>query len=142
MPTPPMTIKHIDHIVLRARDVEGMIAFYRDVLGCAVDHEQKALGLYHLRAGSALIDLIDINGPLGARGGAAPGAEGRNLDHFALAVEGFDEAALRAHFERHGVAITQNGERYGAEGVGFSVYILDPEGNEIEIKGPAIKARA
>lgn len=142
MPTPPMTIKHIDHIVLRVRDLDKMMMFYRDVLGCGLEKEQAAIGLWQLRAGTSLIDLVTVDGPLGARGGAAPGAEGRNLDHFALAVEDFDEAALRAHFRRCGVAVTQSGERYGADGVGSSIYILDPEGNEIELKGPAFEARA
>lgn len=137
MPQPPLKIKGVDHIVLRARDIERMIAFYGEVLGCALEHKQPALGLYHLRAGLALIDIIALDGPLGAKGGAAPGAEGRNVDHFALAVESFDEAALRAHFNAHGVTITQSGDRYGAEGEGPSIYVLDPEGNEIEIKGPA-----
>lgn len=139
---PPLKLKHIDHIVLRVRDLDKMMTFYRDVLGCGLEKEQAAIGLWQLRAGTSLIDLVTVDGPLGARGAAAPGVEGRNLDHFALAVEGFDEEALRAHFERCGVAVTQSGERYGADGIGFSIYVLDPEGNEIELKGPACETRA
>ncbi|HXI86426.1 MAG TPA: VOC family protein [Parvularculaceae bacterium] len=134
--TPPFKIKHIDHIVLRVKDLDRMMKFYREVLGCAFEKEQAAIGLWQLRAGGSLIDLVPIDGLLGSRGGAGPGEEARNLDHFALRIETFDEDALRTHFEKHGVTVTQAGERYGAEGDGPSIYVLDPEGNEVEIKGP------
>ena len=52
-----LTIKHLDHVVLRVTDLRAMMAFYTDVLGCSVEKVQEALGLYQLRAGSALIDL-------------------------------------------------------------------------------------
>ena len=135
---PPFTMRGIDHIVLRVADLPRMLAFYQNVLGCAVEREQPAIGLYQLRAGASLIDLVTIDGKLGARGGAAPGAEGRNLDHFALAIDPFDDAALRAHLAAHGVEIIEEGPRYGAEGEGPSIYVRDPEGNVIELKGPSI----
>ena len=78
----------------------------------------------------------DIPGKLGQMGGAAPGPEARNLDHFALAVRPFDEAAIRAHLAAHGVAIIDEGQRFGAEGNGTSLYLQDPEGNTVELKGP------
>ena len=129
-------IRGIDHVVIRARDVERMIAFYRDVLGCAVERRVDDLGLVQLRAGSALIDLVDVAGTIGREGGAAPGAEGRNMDHLCLRLEDFDAAALRAHLESHGVAPGEVVRRYGAEGNGPSIYISDPEGNTVELKGP------
>jgi catechol 2,3-dioxygenase-like lactoylglutathione lyase family enzyme len=130
-------INGLDHVVLRVADVGGMIAFYRDVLGCAVEREQPEIGLHQLRAGAALIDLVDVAGTLGRAGGAAPGKEGRNLDHFCLRVDPFDEAAITAHLARHGVTPVGSGRRYGAEGFGPSLYIEDPEGNTVELKGPA-----
>ncbi|WP_423601924.1 VOC family protein [Sphingomonas sp. MS122] len=133
---PPFTMRGIDHIVLRVVDLPRMLAFYHDVIGCTDEREQAEIGLYQLRAGASLIDLVTIDGKLGARGGAAPGAEGRNLDHFALAVDRFDDAALRAHLAAHGVEIVEEGPRYGAEGEGPSFYVRDPEGNVIELKGP------
>ena len=69
--------------------------------------------------------------------GAAPGPEGRNLDHFALQVRPFDEAAIRAHLAAHGVTVIEEGQRYGADGTGFSLYVRDPEGNTVELKGPS-----
>lgn len=129
-------ILHIDHLVLRVSDVARMIAFYRDVLGCSVEKVQAHLGLHQLRAGASLIDLVEVAGLLGKAGGRAPGAEGRNLDHLCLRIEPFDEAALRAHLARHGVAVGDVGSRYGAEGDGPSLYLADPEGNVVELKGP------
>ena len=55
-------IKGIDHIVLLVCDVKRSVAFYCDVLGCIWAREQTDLGLYHLRAGSVFIDLVDSKG--------------------------------------------------------------------------------
>ena len=130
----------IDHIVLRARDAERLTRFYCDVLGCTVEKRQDKIGLIQLRAGSALIDIVGIDGQLGRMGGAAPGREGRNLDHFALRIERLDADALREHLARHGIDMGEVKSRYGAGGEGPSVYIEDPEGNVIELKGPALGA--
>jgi extradiol dioxygenase family protein len=129
-------IREIDHLVLRVIDLSRMERFYCDVLGCAVERRQESIGLVQLRAGRSLIDLVPVTGQLGRAGGAAPGAEGRNLDHFCLRVEPFDEAALRSHLEAHGIAAGTLQSRYGAEGEGPSMYVADPEGNVVELKGP------
>jgi catechol 2,3-dioxygenase-like lactoylglutathione lyase family enzyme len=137
MPTEsPLRIREIDHIVLRVRDLDAMIAFYGNVLGCRVERRQDEIGLVQLRAGSALVDLVPVEGKLGMVGGAAPGREGRNVDHFCFRVEPFDEAAIRAHLQAHGVQAGPTSSRYGAEGEGPSIYIEDPEHNTIELKGP------
>ena len=135
--THPVQPAGFDHIVLRVVDKEKMVAFYRDILGCPVDWDRPELGMTHVRVGSSLIDLVTVDGKLGRAGGSAPGEEGRNLDHFCLAVRPFDPQAIRAHLEAHGVTIVDEGDRYGAEGDGLSIYILDPEGNTVELKGPS-----
>ena len=127
----------IDHLVLRARDAERLVQFYCDVLGCTVEKRQEKLGLIQLRAGSTLIDIVGVDGELGRMGGAPPGREGRNLDHFALRIERLEPVALRAHLARHGIDMGEVKSRYGAGGEGPSVYIEDPEGNVVELKGPA-----
>ena len=129
-------IKHLDHLVLRVSDLKATMRFYIDVLGCPVEKIQEDLGLYQLRAGSALIDLVPIDGELGRKGGAAPGKEARNLDHFCLRVEPYDADAIIAHLKRHGVETGPVTSRYGAEGQGPSIYVHDPEGNVVELKGP------
>lgn len=135
-------LRGLDHLVLRVADLDAMERFYVDVLGCAVERRRDDIGLLQLRAGASLIDLVPVAGKLGRAGGAAPGAEGRNLDHFCLRVEPFDEAAIRAHLARHGIAAGAVEARYGAEGEGPSIYLADPEGNVVELKGPPDKAPA
>ncbi|WBS01350.1 VOC family protein [Pseudoduganella sp. SL102] len=130
-----IAIRELDHIVLRVVDLERMMRFYTEVLGCPVERRQDEIGLVQLRAGSALVDLVPVDGKLGRMGGAPPGKEGRNVDHFCFRVEPFDEAAIRAHLERFGVASGPVEARYGAEGEGPSIYITDPEGNTVELKG-------
>jgi catechol 2,3-dioxygenase-like lactoylglutathione lyase family enzyme len=129
-------IREIDHLVLRVSDLEQMLRFYCDALGCTVDRRLDSIGLVQLRAGSAMLDLVPVDGKLGSAGGAAPGKEGRNLDHFCFRVEPFDEAAIRAHLVAHGVAAGELESRNGAEGEGPSIYVTDPEGNVVELKGP------
>jgi glyoxylase I family protein len=131
-----LRIRHLDHLVLRVTDLRTMMAFYTDVLGCPVEKVQEDLGLYQLRAGSGLIDLVPVDGKLGRMGGAAPAAEGRNLDHFCLRVEPFDAEAIIAHLRAHGADPAPVASRYGAEGQGPSIYVSDPEGNVVELKGP------
>ncbi|MEX0645735.1 MAG: VOC family protein [Parvularculaceae bacterium] len=132
----PFRLKSLDHVVFRVADLARSIEFYRDILGCTVEREQKAIGLTQLRAGRSLIDLVPIDGPLGSMGGAPPGAEARNMDHFALSIAPFDEAAIRAWLGGHGIEAPEAGQRYGAEGEGPSIYIRDPDGNVVELKGP------
>ncbi len=131
-----LKLQGLDHLVLRVVDLDAMLRFYVDVLGCHVERRQDEIGLVQLRAGRSLIDLVPVKGRLGRMGGAAPGAEGRNLDHFCLRVEPFDATAVRAHLAAHGVDAGATESRYGAEGEGPSIYLSDPEGNVIELKGP------
>lgn len=130
----------IDHIVLRVADLDRMLAFYCEALGCVVERREDRIGLIQLRAGSALIDLVPVDSELGRSGGAAPGAEGRNLDHFCLRIEPFEEDAIRDHLASHGIDAGPLKSRYGAQGVGPSIYIEDPEGNVVELKGPGDKS--
>jgi glyoxylase I family protein len=131
MPNHPFIIQGIDHIVLRVRELPRSLAFYCDLLGCTVERQQPDLGLTQLRAGSSLIDLVTLDGPLGA--GEPPGG-GRNLEHFCLRVAPFDESALIAWLVARGVAVREPASRYGAEGEGRSFYIEDPDGNHVELK--------
>jgi len=134
------TIQHIDHIVLRVKDLERSLAFYTSVLGCELKKRRDDLGMLHLGTGASMIDLVAVEGPLGRQGGAAAGGQGRNVDHFCLRVEPFDERALLAHLAAHGLSAEKAQMRYGAQGNGWSIYCFDPDGNQIELKGPAVEA--
>lgn len=131
-------IGEIDHVVFRAIDVPTMQRFYCDVLGCSVEKQNDELGLIQLRAGSSLIDLLRVDGKLGLRDGAASGGQDHNVDHVCLRVENFDQEAILAHLRAHQVRIGEIGTRHGAEGDGPSIYIYDPQGNRLELKGPAV----
>jgi glyoxylase I family protein len=134
---PPFTLRQIDHVVLRVSDLAAMQAFYCEVLGCTFERSQPEIGLFQLRAGASLIDLVPVDGKLGRAGGAAAGVEGRNMDHLCLRVEPFDADAIVAHLAAHGARVGEFGSRFGAEGEGPSLYVLDPEDNMVELKGPA-----
>nr|WP_298130607.1 VOC family protein [uncultured Pseudoxanthomonas sp.] len=135
---PIFEVQRIDHLVLRVRDLARSVRFYGEVLGCHVERRREHLGLVHLRAGASMIDLVGIDGTLGARGGAPAGREGRNVDHLCLRIAPFDESALVAHLAGFGIAPAGPAElNFGAEGDGLSLYFTDPDGNTIELKGPS-----
>ncbi len=121
-------IKGLDHVVLRVADIDRAIRFYCEVLGCAEERRVESIGLVQLRAGAALIDLVPAE--------SAPAIGAGNMDHFALRIDPFDEADLRAHLTAHGVEVGEVARRYGAEGHGPSLYLQDPDGNTVELKGP------
>lgn len=134
-----ISIKAIDHVVFRARNMEAMVRFYEDVLGARIERQVEELGLTQLRAGGCLIDLVDCAGELGRRGGAPPGAEGHNVEHVCFRVDPWDGEAMLAFLAAHGIPEAEIAQRYGAEGYGPSIYVTDPEGNVLELKGPAGK---
>ena len=119
-------IRNLDHVVLRVRDMDAALAFYIGTLGCREERRLEAIGLVQLRAGASLIDLVP----------GEPDPEGANMDHFAVRISPFDEPALRAWLSEHGIETEAALPRYGAEGTGPSIYIRDPDGNTVELKGP------
>jgi glyoxylase I family protein len=121
------TIKQLDHVVVCVTDMERALQFYCGVLGCVEERRIPSINLVQLRAGSSLIDVLLAD--------AMPEAGRRNMDHFALRIDPFDEASLRAHFAAHGVEVGEVAVRYGAEGNGPSMYLSDPDGNTVELKG-------
>jgi glyoxylase I family protein len=129
-------IREIDHVVLRIRDLEAMLHFYCEVLGCRVERRVDEIGLIQLRAGRSMIDLVPLDGKLGLDGGPAPTLAGRNLDHLCLRIDPFDETEILAHLQAFDICAEGARSRYGAEGMGPSIYVSDPEGNVVELKGP------
>lgn len=130
-------VRDIDHLVLRTGHPDAMIAFYTGVLGMVVERHLEGIGLIQLRAGRSLVDIVPVDSELGRKGGAAPARDGRNLDHFCVRVDPFDESAIRGHLKSLGIEAGPTEQRYGAEGTGPSIYIQDPDGNTVELKGPA-----
>lgn len=137
MSAPPFTLAGIDHVVLLVDDMEKALEFYYDVLGCTHGYGYPKLGMEQVWAGNALIVLWDVTHP-GAAKAVPPVRGGRNVDHICIATSPFDHQAMRDHLKAHGVEIVQEAFHGGARGMGQSFYILDPFGNKLEIKGPAV----
>lgn len=132
---PPFVLEGIDHILLLVGGMKPAVWFYTDVLGCKVEGKLPEYGMLQLRAGSALIDLVDISVPQAAWA-LPPVAGGRNVDHLCLALGSHDEAKLRRHLARHHIEIIEEGVHGGSRGESLSIYVRDPSGNVIELKGP------
>ena len=131
----PIRIVGLDHVVLRCVRLDETMAFYIDVLGCTPERTLPELGLHQLRAGRALIDLVPVGSKLG--GTRPPDPEHGNMAHFCLRIDDPDWDALAAHLRANRIAFEPPETRYGADGHGPSVYIADPEGNVVELKGGA-----
>lgn len=132
---PPFALEGIDHILLLINGMKPAVQFYTGVLGCTVEGALPQYGMMQLRAGAALIDLVDISAPE-ASWAKPPVAGGRNFDHLCLALGAHDEAKLRRHLARHHVEIIEEGVHVGSRGESLSLYVRDPSGNVIELKGP------
>lgn len=131
---PPFSLQTIDHVVIRAVNAAELVAFYVNAIGCKLAWDRPDLGLTHLEAGDAMVDIISIDGALGSKGVSPAEGPGRNVDHVCLRIAPFDYDALRVHFETFGIAIDPPQPRFGAQGRGLSIYLTDPEGNGIEFK--------
>ena len=135
MALPDCELRGIDHVVIRVHQLAPMLNFYRDILGACLKKENADMGLYHLSIGSSMIDLVPVDGKLGLQGGAPPGREGHNVDHIAIKIFPFDGEKIRKYLISQGVNSEEPVIRYGANGKGPSIYINDPEGNGVELKG-------
>jgi glyoxylase I family protein len=124
-------VERIDHVVLRVRDLPAMVRFYEQALGFKVERRLERINLVQLRAGASLLDLIGAE-----RADPSPGGPA-NMDHLCFRVEPFDRDAIVTRLTPLGISVGETVERYGAEGNGPSVYFHDPEGNQIELKGPS-----
>ena len=131
--SPPIRLAGLDHVVLRCARFDETMAFYVNVLGCVPERELPDLGLHQLRAGRALIDLVPVGSKLG--GDEPPDPGHGNVAHFCLRLDAPDWEAVAAHLRGHGIAFEPPETRYGADGYGPSIYITDPEGNRVELKG-------
>lgn len=123
----PFAVTGLDHVVLRCRDLDRMLAFYRDVLGLPEERRIDALGLIQLRAGRSLVDLL--------RDWEGEGRGTPNVDHVCLGVAPTALEPVMAWLQAQAVEVV--GEpmvRYGALGNGPSLYLRDPEGNVVELK--------
>ena len=123
-----ISIRNLDHVVVRVSDVDRSLAVYCNILGCSEERRVERIGLVQLRAGSCMIDLIDAKDN-------SPSVGAENMDHFAVRLDSFNEPEIRSFLTEHGIASGEATSRYGAEGDGPAIYIEDPDGNKVELKG-------
>jgi catechol 2,3-dioxygenase-like lactoylglutathione lyase family enzyme len=129
-------IKRLDHVVIRTANIKEMVSFYCFTLGCVVKKDKlKEHGLIQLTAGESLIDLLDTSSELGQKSGNAPDPNARNMDHFCILLDHFDEVEIKLQLKKFGVEFSEVQMRFGATRYGPSIYIYDPDGNKVEIKG-------
>jgi glyoxylase I family protein len=133
--SPPFQLDGIDHVLLMVEGMPRALRFYREVLGCVLKRELPQYAMAELAAGRSALDLVDVAAAEGAW--ARPPGPGRNMDHLCLAISAWDEDGLRRHLAAQGVAIVE--ERREEEGgrAWLSLYVRDPSGNTIELKGAA-----
>jgi len=123
----PLHVAELDHVVIRCRDQERALDFYARILGLVEERRIDAIGLIQLRAGASMVDLVPADPP--------PEFSARNVDHVCLGIDTADMDTAVRYLREQGVEIL--GEptmRYGARGMGLSIYIQDPDGNILELK--------
>jgi len=128
----------LDHIVLNVADVERSLEFYTNVLGLrgerVEDFRQGKVGFPSVRINAeTIIDLFQATEPASM----APTRDKKsgNLNHFCLVVGNEDFADIVDYLKEHGIFIKQGPvSRWGARGRAMSVYFLDPDENEVEIR--------
>jgi glyoxylase I family protein len=123
----PLKVAELDHLVLRCGDQARMLDFYTRVLGLKEERRVPQIELIQLRAGASMIDLVPA---------AEPRIDsGRNVDHFCLGIDTADIGAVINYLRANSVeVISEPATRYGARGLGTSIYVRDPEGNIVELK--------
>ena len=124
----------VDHLVLRVRDITCMLDFYENTLGCKLERYVEHVGLWQLRAGSALIDLVNLEGELGQRLSSELELSKGNMDHFCLQIAADSLESVTESLASQGVVVSDIKRHYGAQGFGPSIYLDDPEGNTVELK--------
>jgi catechol 2,3-dioxygenase-like lactoylglutathione lyase family enzyme len=133
----PIHITGLDHIVLNVADTDRSLTFYTDVLGLKGERieEFKAgkVGFPSVRIDEGTI--IDLFPSKRADAPAGGQKNSGNLNHFCLVVASEDFAGISDYLAANKITIREGPvSRWGARGRATSVYFLDPDGNEIEIR--------
>jgi len=133
-----ITVTELDHIVLNVSDIDRALTFYTDVLGLEPERldEFKAgeVGFPSVRINpDTIIDLFPM--PLGGSLRESDTKSKPNLNHFCIVVSQTDFSGIVDYLKENGVTVRQGPvSRWGARGRATSVYFLDPDGNEIELR--------
>jgi catechol 2,3-dioxygenase-like lactoylglutathione lyase family enzyme len=130
-------ITELDHIVLNVSDIDRSLSFYTEVLGLEGERVEEfrsgKVGFPSVRINEGtIIDLFPTKQAVSLADGKKNSG---NLNHFCMVVGAEDFAGIIDHLAANNVAVREGPvSRWGARGQATSVYFLDPDGNEIEIR--------
>ncbi len=127
-----MGVQELGHLVLYVRDAARSAAFYRDVLGwrqVMPRPDSPVQGVAAFSGGRTHHELLLIE--VGPDASGLPEGRRIGLYHFGLKVGTTDDElrAMRAAVERAGGTVVGMSDHT----VTHSLYILDPDGNEVEL---------
>ena len=134
---PRIKIIELDHIVLNVSDIDRSLRFYTEILALEGERVEQfkagKVGFPSVRiSAGTVIDLFPRKGNASA---PAKGKTDGNLNHFCLVVGADNFAGAVEYLKANDIAIREGPvSRWGARGQATSVYFLDPDGNEIEIR--------
>jgi glyoxylase I family protein len=134
---PRINVTELDHIVLNVSDVERSLKYYTEVLGLqgerVKEFREGKVGFPSVRINAGtIIDLFPRKEHSRALTAAKNDA---NLNHFCLVVRANDFAGIVDYLKENEISVLAGPvSRWGARGQATSVYFLDPDGNEIEIR--------
>ncbi len=129
----PLTIMGLQQITLAVSDIERSLAFYQELFGVSVQARHERSILLRLGTGPHFLALTEA------------GSAAARIDHFGMAVEGFDVDRVLETLEGHG--ITEGGSSGGLSGGSLRVrvvmrdgtpeiYLSDPNGLVIQLQDP------
>ena len=110
--TTPFTSTRIDHISIQVTDMARSVAFYEKIFGLKVLNEDKENEIVRMGVTRIIVSL-HRKPPVGV------------VDHFAIAIDGFDRAAVTAELAKHGLTAEQN--------LDYGFFVRDPEGIPVQI---------
>ena len=108
----PFSASRIDHISIQVTDIPRSIAFYQEVFGLSIPNEDRANEIVRMGTSSILVSLHH-KPPTGI------------VDHYAIAVDGFDRESATRALEQRGLTPDQN--------LDYGFHVRDPEGIPVQI---------
>jgi glyoxylase I family protein len=110
----PFSSTRIDHISIQVTDMARSIEFYEKIFGLKVLNEDKENEIVRMGVTRIIVSL-HRKPPVGI------------VDHFAIAIDGFNRDAVTAELAKHGLTAEQN--------LDYGFYVRDPEGIPVQIVG-------
>jgi catechol 2,3-dioxygenase-like lactoylglutathione lyase family enzyme len=108
----PFKSTRIDHISIQVTDLQRSIAFYQKIFGLSILGEDKPNEIVRMGTTRVIVSLHH-KPPTGI------------VDHFAIAIDGFDQNAVTQALKQQGLTAEQN--------LDYGFYVRDPEGVPVQI---------